>query len=1060
MTGGRGGGSGSVGLVSAVFAAASVLVGRAAGQQAFEVPGVELKHSSTSWSGRYTLLGGGTQLLLLDNNDIGNVSLLCDCHAILGYKNDLTQCKPHSVVVDPTRPYAYVAYEVGMFGEACVGVLVLPPEKTTPFCAAENNPRFFCSGAQTLDDPKITFSALDNLLVFYDGLNVGSGGPAWVFNVTDPTQVISVAPMKTGFPSFKSAFVRGTKLCGLTSTSIQAKAVKSGASFLTDVGALNGLTGALTMDRRRYPASASTVEAFALFNAAPELRLISFAADDPQVSVTSDTAAAQALCSARNLPILYTLDIAKGIRAYDTTDPQAGLQSYWTYSSTDLGITGPADTVRGLYHYTRMRILVSVATGSGRTRIMYTNGAGAETKFAPPPLSGCFEVTFGGIPNVRGKYLFDKNTTNGTSFSHTDGSGMLIQVSSSREEWEIVDAASSKSVVWENCERTSLTVPVSGCCTLLPKGDCPTVATCDDTRAPSTDAPPTDAPPTDVPPTDSPTDAPPTDAPPTDAPPTDAPPTDAPPTEAPPTEAPPTDTPPLANVTEEEEPTKAPPPLPKEVKTTAAVGSGVAVISAFVGGPGTGAGLSKILTLARGVQCAESDDDPLPFIMHPTTFTLSGSHWAGAVVGNSALILVLPLLLLACFHLIYTFKTRSIEDASVRDLQRALKNNSSRESVSSQYYTQEQLGRFKAASYIRYPSLVLPFQMLLMPSILECSLHLLLNSTDSNIPYGVLGVLTNILFIAYLAYVARTDHTQAELLRPKVPPATPLKKVMAFFFGGAAWANTPEGEPYYCERMGVFFDTYSYLPRLSGHYFLVEYAHVVPLSYLAALPLTGQGKCIFKTASMGSVLALQAGLLVWRTGYISAFLQHLTVVTCVVGSASMFASTISFAAHDTFETKWGDASLILLQTMIYLTMLRGVYDILLFILDLVVGYRRGIVSAKQAERKVEAEERGDDDSSPRMLAPSTAFGSLGLLNVDEFNKATPVSPSLLQVSEPPSDPEFGSPLYALRAPLSFRYKRTSSATELTQMVHADTSRSSRSEREPEDSSDDGNIFVL
>ena len=1051
MTGGR--------VISAVVAAVSVLVGRAGGQQAFEVPGVELKYSSTSWSGRYTLLGGGTQLLLLDNKDIGNVSLLCNCHEILGYKSDLTQCKPHSVVVDPIRPYAYVAYEVGMFGEACVGVLVLPPEKTAPFCAAESNPRYFCSGAQTMDDPKISFSAIDNLLIFYDGLAVGSGGPAWVFNVTDPTQVISTGPMKTGFPSFKSAFVRGTKLYGLTSTSIQVKKVRSGASFLTDVGALNSLSGALVMNRRRYPSSA-TVEAFALFNVAPELRLISFATDDPQVSVTADSTAAQALCTARNLPILYTLDITAGIRAYDTTDPQASILSYWTYSSTDLGITGPADTVRALYHYTRMKILVSVATGAGRTRIMYTNGAGAETKFAPPPLSACFEVTFGGIPNVRGKYLFVKNDSGFAFFNHTDGSGVQIKAGSSREQWEIINVAGSKSVLWENCERTSLTVPVSGCCTLLPAGDCPTVATCDDTRAPPTDAP-TDAPPTDAPPTDAPpTDAPPTDAPPTDAPPTNAPPTDAPPTDAP-TDAPPTDVPLLLNVTEEEEPTKAPSPLPKEMKTTADVGSGVAVISAFVGGPGTGAGLSKILTLARGVMCAESDDDPLPFIMHPTTFTISGSHWAGAVVGNSALILVMPLLLLACFHFIYTFKARSIEDASMRDLQRALKNNSSHESVSSQYYTQEQLGRFKAASYIRYPSLVLPFQMLLMPSILECSLHLLLNSTDSNIPYGVLGVLTNILFIAYLAYVGRTDHAQAELLRPKVPPRTLLKKVMAFFFGGAAWANTPEGEPYYCERMGVFFDTYSYLPRLSGHYFLVEYAHVVPLSYLAALPLTGRGKCIFKTASMGSVLALQAGLLIWRTGYISAFLQHLTVVTCVVGSASMFASTISFAAHDTFETKWGDASLILLQTMIYLTMLRGVYDILLFILDLVVGYRRGIVSAKQAERKVEAEERGDDESSPRMLAPSTAFGSLGLLNVDEFNKATPVSPSLLQVSEPPSDPDYSSPLYALRSPVSFRNKRTSSATELTQMAHADTSRSSRSEREPEeDSSDDGNIFVL
>eukprot|EP01061_Rhynchopus_euleeides_P034801 TRINITY_DN58730_c0_g1_i1.p1 TRINITY_DN58730_c0_g1~~TRINITY_DN58730_c0_g1_i1.p1 ORF type:complete len:435 (+),score=125.51 TRINITY_DN58730_c0_g1_i1:126-1307(+) len=320
-----------------------------------------------------------------------------------------------------------------------------------------------------------------------------------------------------------------------------------------------------------------------------------------------------------------------------------------------------------------------------------------------------------------------------------------------------------------------------------------------------------------------------------------------------------------------------------------------------------------------------------------------------------------------------------------------------------------------AAAVMRYPSLVVPFQMMLMPSVLECSMHLLLNRSSENIPIGILGVLVNVVFTGVLLACGKTDHTKAELVHPE-SLATGIKaQAGIFFLGGSAWATTSDESPHYVERLGVLFESYRMLDKvLRGHYFLIEYAHVVPLSYIAAVPLSTAPTCVVKAVSLGLILFAQALFLVWSRCYISSFLQSITVATMFVGALSMFFSAISYAAFGTFETGWGDASVLFLQITINLCVVRGVYDVIVFIVNLASGYRTGIVGQVRKERQAQ------DDASAG--SPMGQRGSKALI-LDELDPAClgeeDVGSSAFFVPAPPVHsvaPDLASNSYSLLGP--------------------------------------------
>ena len=454
--------------------------------------------------------------------------------------------------------------------------------------------------------------------------------------------------------------------------------------------------------------------------------------------------------------------------------------------------------------------------------------------------------------------------------------------------------------------------------------------TVEETDAPPTPSPPTPAPPTPFPPTLSPpTPAPPTPVPPTPAPPTPVPPTpwpetNPPQTTAPPTNPPATSTPVELNVTEAKPPPTKAEEVVEDTKTLTKVGIGAGVVASVTGGT-SGTGIARGMILARSLVCAESDDDELPFIMHPLGFKVNGSNWAGAIVGNTLICLGMTLLMTLAY-----------------------KANAYRK-------RNEPHGNELAAALLRYPSLVVPFVMMFMPSILECAFHLIFNNNRSlsNVPFGVLGVLVNIAFVIIIMRYGRTDHTVVELLRSDESRLTMKRRCLGYFFGLAAW-TTREGlqetDPLYVERMGVLFESYEYLPQLRGHYFFIEYAHVAPLSLLAAIPMTKKVPCTLKSTGMALILLIQTCLLIYRRGYLSGFLQHLTVLTMFMGSLSMACGSVTYAVFGTFETHWGNASVIFLMIMIYLTMLRGIYDVILFIVDLHSGYRTSIVGQVREEQ--------------------------------------------------------------------------------------------------------------
>eukprot|EP01064_Diplonema_japonicum_P038247 TRINITY_DN9189_c0_g2_i1.p1 TRINITY_DN9189_c0_g2~~TRINITY_DN9189_c0_g2_i1.p1 ORF type:complete len:824 (+),score=134.45 TRINITY_DN9189_c0_g2_i1:100-2571(+) len=428
------------------------------------------------------------------------------------------------------------------------------------------------------------------------------------------------------------------------------------------------------------------------------------------------------------------------------------------------------------------------------------------------------------------------------------------------------------------------------------------------TLAPPTLSPPTPSPPTLTPPTLSP----PTLSPPTPYPPSQAPPTLSPPTLSPATPAPGTPSPlvsanPTATLTQDD--SSSAPTLSSRTETLGNTAGGVSSVAGLVGS-NAGVSVMRSMSIARGVLCTESDDDPLPRVMHPLGFTVDDSNWAGCVVGNTILCAGLP----AVLFLAYTvMKVVHGGDAT------------------------------KAASAVRYPSLVAPFQMLLMPSIVECAFHLLLNGSSRTVGYGVLGVATVVLFVVVLTLYGFTDTTKCRLMRPEASGS----RLKSYFLGGAAWASIHPG---YVEGRGVLFESFENLTWLRGQHYLVEFGHVIPLSILAAVPRLGRTGCIFKAGGMTAIMLLQTGTLLYVRCFVAGFLQHLTVLTCAALCLSLACATTSFVVAPYYdEAMWENLALGFLEASLMLTLVRAVYDTVLFFADLTDGYRKLLVAKATAE---------------------------------------------------------------------------------------------------------------
>ena len=297
------------------------------------------------------------------------------------------------------------------------------------------------------------------------------------------------------------------------------------------------------------------------------------------------------------------------------------------------------------------------------------------------------------------------------------------------------------------------------------------------------------------------------------------------------------------------------------------------------------------VTLARGLLCSE-EDEKLPVIMHPTVFAIDSSYWAGAVVGNVSIC--------AGAMLIFWLLTNVV-----------------------------------SVPTLRYPSRLAPLYQLLFPSTFECALHLLFNTKLVYI--AVIGVLSTIIFCLYTWVYGRADHSKCELLsQVDVDQKNPITR---YFVGTAVWTSR---EKDYVEKYGVVFEGFRYFPILKGHYFLIEFAHVIIISFFSALSWFSKTGCLFKTGGISVTMIIQTLIVIFYPVYIAPFLNHLTILTCLVMCTSCVLAFVSFVVYGVMEGNLGVASLQLLTASFWLATVRGIYDIILFVVDIVFGYTRGI----------------------------------------------------------------------------------------------------------------------
>ena len=350
----------------------------------------------------------------------------------------------------------------------------------------------------------------------------------------------------------------------------------------------------------------------------------------------------------------------------------------------------------------------------------------------------------------------------------------------------------------------------------------------------------------------------------------------------------------------------------------AAEGASVTVAVASLLGGASGSSAPGQVMVIQGVDCRGIDDsEDLDLLMHPLQFRISGVPAAGAIIGNTLLIIVVIVaftLALKLFELLHIGSRRAgSENCSAK---------------------------VKAAALLRYPSVLVPIPLMLLPGILQASFDIMFY------PRG--GILVSV--VGWLGCFVSLAGMGVLCIFSTVPTAGPAPRnagcVVTYLLGRERWKSHP-GHALFVERYGVVFDIYRDLPWVRGRYFLLEVLPVVPMAAVTSVRSTNTDVCAAKCCVLAFIFAVWTLLLFRVRAFLAAFLLHLVVFTHAFMILGLLGHAAAFLSDD-YANHWGVRwGLLLFSGSLVVAVIRALYDIITLVVDLVNACRKGTTTTTE-----------------------------------------------------------------------------------------------------------------
>ena len=342
--------------------------------------------------------------------------------------------------------------------------------------------------------------------------------------------------------------------------------------------------------------------------------------------------------------------------------------------------------------------------------------------------------------------------------------------------------------------------------------------------------------------------------------------------------------------------------------------------AAAVLGGASGSSAPGQMVVLSGVSCSEADDtEDLEFLVHPLGFRIGGVPAAGAVVGNLCLSVVVMAVLTA---MLYLFKTCGLgTNATPRKGQ----------------HTTTTTTIERSAGMMRYPSVLAPIPLLLLPGAFQSALDIILYPRGTLI-VSLIGWSGLLFILCGMAFLWRSTPPPLATTVP-VPPET--GRVSRFFLGSKEWQAYPE-RPLFVASHGVVFDIYNELPWVRGRYFLLELAPIFPLAAIAIVRSTDPAVCATKCAGMALVIVIWTVVILRGRVFIAPAVTILMVAGNTLMLLGLMGHSMTYArGHD--AQHWGiEGGMVLFAGSLMVSVGRAVYDFGTLCVDLYQKFRSGI----------------------------------------------------------------------------------------------------------------------
>ena len=178
------------------------------------------------------------------------------------------------------------------------------------------------------------------------------------------------------------------------------------------------------------------------------------------------------------------------------------------------------------------------------------------------------------------------------------------------------------------------------------------------------------------------------------------------------------------------------------------------------------------------------------------------------------------------------------------------------------------------------------------------------------------------------------------------------RKIYISVYGKDVWVKKGKRHPFFVEQWGMFFEIY----RGGYHWWsMVEVGQIVFLALASAWKPEKVGMCVLRNVLITLVLFAVLMMSIWLHPF-NARIDH---IASIVLNGLMFGSVLLISISliisqssgpSSTATSFAEIAGVMLLSGAVLMMLKGIYDFILYILDISLGRRRDAMKAARAEQ--------------------------------------------------------------------------------------------------------------